>query len=1203
MSEKNTPPPAEQPQKQQPDGDYLGYGDYADTLWARILAAVNKDAETIQKARDNGRKNALDGDPLVVGIFGEWGAGKSKLLSLVRERAQSHLKTLQKTRSSNVGFELTVPVFFQPWKYEHEPHLHVPMIMHITAALKDALKAEPGLLSAVQSGMKKTFWGGTKVAAMVHPGAKVASAVYPLLQTAVGSFSAFGTSLSLPDELGDWLEDAADASSDLPDALEKLEKRKDSKAQERTKRQISHSNEGMYFYRIHEYLEKITRPGEHKDLAGDLQDTASTKNTRINFIIFIDDLDRCLPEKAVETLELIKTIFNAESFAFVLALDEEVVERGIGHRYKDYALAGKKPEMPITGFEYLEKIVHLPFRLPALTRQQALTFMQRYENGLLLDRAKNLSLPAQTKTDDAKQEFRKQWIAQRTWLGKPEITARPISTESPATGRHELPDAINALAGKFSRHGAPSSASGVKPTLAHLVVNSFDAYVPRKLIRIIELLHQVLDVLEKRGRLDKLQVSDDKANGAIDPRLLMAFLLLQLFHPDLYRTFRRTRVGFEEVLDAFNKNILGQATSDLDLWRWAAIGYDAAQLANPDKQPPATYEKAVLMIRSIESTARFKAQQIYLPIAQRLVEHRAAQRHVFDPLRLFASLKGSNINPSTLDGQYSRTYYSLLTRGGANPLDGEEYLEVMPASVVVTANIQDQADTLEAQVQTGEAMQTELTTAPANPPKEAKPPATRPRRAGDADTLFDALVSTAEREQQKVATNVGLQEGEWLDAHSANELHQRLSKWLLGVSPEQKDEVKGRLLRGLQYLAPHIASDSSQIFWDLVKDVTLGEELGSQITNLDQLQARALWADVQSTLGQDLRFDRDTLYGEKKDGEGKTIFPGVPLYLLNARRGWTNPSQSAQEASAIEPIPGFVHIPGGTFQMGQAEESDNVPRDVTIEKPFYIARYLTTVDQYASFVDDGGYAKDGLWDTQGIEWREGRFDSKVENKDYGEYLAHRTPDLRKQPMDWNEQRSRGSCPVMRLSWFEARAYTRWLQERLSGMEPHEALLAPQGALAGYRVALPTEAQWERAARAQDLTSSDPKRVWPWEGDDKTAHLKANIAASKIGRASVVGLFEPNPAGLHDMAGNLWEWQDNLYDGKGDTVQRRLAKDKELKSLEDLDKSDRPALRGGSWSDAASFARCSSRFRSVPDLWSGLVGFRVVLSLANLKSET
>lgn len=132
---------------------------------------------------------------------------------------------------------------------------------------------------------------------------------------------------------------------------------------------------------MHKLLKALTRPKLDKKLLK----TAGLKiadgiefDLRINFVVFVDDLDRCLPEKAVQMLELIKTVFNVESFAFVLALDDEVIERGIGHRYQAYQLAGKKPEMPITGFEYLEKIVHVPFRLPALTRYQAQEFVRHY---------------------------------------------------------------------------------------------------------------------------------------------------------------------------------------------------------------------------------------------------------------------------------------------------------------------------------------------------------------------------------------------------------------------------------------------------------------------------------------------------------------------------------------------------------------------------------------------------------------------------------------------------------------------------------------------------------------------------------------------------------------------------------------------------------------------------------------------------------
>ena len=115
--------------------DPLSYGSYADSLWRRIELALNKD-------RDG--KAALGDDPLVVGVFGEWGAGKSHLLKLLQKKAEA--QTVQDIANRALHFEeeksipltVTVPVWFQPWKYEHEPHLHVPLAMHIADALEDA---------------------------------------------------------------------------------------------------------------------------------------------------------------------------------------------------------------------------------------------------------------------------------------------------------------------------------------------------------------------------------------------------------------------------------------------------------------------------------------------------------------------------------------------------------------------------------------------------------------------------------------------------------------------------------------------------------------------------------------------------------------------------------------------------------------------------------------------------------------------------------------------------------------------------------------------------------------------------------------------------------------------------------------------------------------------------------------------------------
>lgn len=380
---------AGRPSNNQPDtananGDYLGYSVYAQTLWARVEAALNKDlAHREACLRADKTPPPLGEDPLVIGIFGEWGAGKSKLLSLVQKLAEEQRDRQVKDHLFDGYRAITVPVFFQPWKYEHEKHLLVPLLKHIlvdlektlaTARNRDdkvtgtALEVVDGIKSVVGTALSKV---GDLAQAVGHvmgvADPMVTAPTATMLQMLAHSMGGFFTG----------------------------------KTKRKAAREFAHADDGRAYYEMHRILSEVTRPAKNPHVTGDQH---HDKDFCLNFIIFIDDLDRCLPEKAVETLELIKTVFNLESFAFVLALDDEVVERGIGHRYRDYALVNKKPEMPITGFEYLEKIVHLPLRLPPLTTVQATTFLERYEQELLQGR----SLRGE-QTQSA-------WIEQRTWF-------------------------------------------------------------------------------------------------------------------------------------------------------------------------------------------------------------------------------------------------------------------------------------------------------------------------------------------------------------------------------------------------------------------------------------------------------------------------------------------------------------------------------------------------------------------------------------------------------------------------------------------------------------------------------------------------------------------------------------------------------------------------------------------------------------------
>jgi len=287
-----------------------------------------------------------------------------------------------------------------------------------------------------------------------------------------------------------------------------------------------------------------------------------------------------------------------------------------------------------------------------------------------------------------------------------------------------------------------------------------------------------------------------------------------------------------------------------------------------------------------------------------------------------------------------------------------------------------------------------------------------------------------------------------------------------------------------------------------------------------------------------------------------------------------------------ELLHGFVEIPPGPFVMGSRQGDKKAfpdefgnPPHVEIPYRYWIARYPTTVAQMAAFMAAKGYAEDAAWWTEaGRAWRQGRWDSQVQEKRLQDWLRRRPPEQRGAPMWWDEQKLHPSRPVVGVSWFEAMAYCCWLHAVL--LSATKDLLPDR-----YEVRLPTEAEWERAARGR------AGRIYAW-GDDPWDEERANIEM-KIGHASPVGMYPrgataQDMSGLHDLTGNVWEWTLSLY--------------REYPYRDDDGRNDRKAegprvVRGGSWFNSQRGARGASRNRDDPVNFSTLIGFRVVLSLS------
>ena len=332
------------------------------------------------------------------------------------------------------------------------------------------------------------------------------------------------------------------------------------------------------------------------------------------------------------------------------------------------------------------------------------------------------------------------------------------------------------------------------------------------------------------------------------------------------------------------------------------------------------------------------------------------------------------------------------------------------------------------------------------------------------------------------------------------------------------------------------------------------------------------------------------LVGVQREREGQAILRRIQGWLTTLlERGALTARERAEGGNVLarlgdprfdpqtlslprEQLLGFIQVAPGPFWMGSRKGQEEWKAElghtepVDIPYPYFVARYPVTVAQHAQFVAAGGYEEAGYWTPTGWAWRRGEYDSKA--PDYlKDWLKQRPPEKRDQPFWWDEQQERSNHPVMGVSWFEAAAYCRWLTERLRSQdtlpEPLPTFLREKG----YVVRLPTEAEWEKAARGDD------GRQWPW-GNEFQSQL-CNSSESDLGGTTPVGIYPAgaSPCGCLDMAGNVWEWTNTL---SRDYPYR--AED----GREDPEAEGSRVLRGGSWNYYQRYARCAFRSGNHPD---------------------
>ncbi len=237
-------------------------------------------------------------------------------------------------------------------------------------------------------------------------------------------------------------------------------------------------------------------------------------------------------------------------------------------------------------------------------------------------------------------------------------------------------------------------------------------------------------------------------------------------------------------------------------------------------------------------------------------------------------------------------------------------------------------------------------------------------------------------------------------------------------------------------------------------------------------------------------------------------------------------------------------IPSGDLRMGSPFHPREHPSQTVFVSEFEIGHAPVTVQQYKAFIDDGGMLEARWWDGEAWEWRQGR----------GEGWGRENRVL---PDRWFIQRRRAYHPVVGVTWWEAQAYCLWLSERSQ-----------------QRVRLPTEQEWERAARGDDL------RPYPW-GEFFDAEVTNTIESDRRDTVPAGSLVQDiSPYGVLGMGGNVQEWTLSDYHAQPDEVMP----DGPLK-----------VVRSGSWNDTAYAARTSYRRAYPPGYFFPFLGFRVVVT--------
>lgn len=259
-----------------------------------------------------------------------------------------------------------------------------------------------------------------------------------------------------------------------------------------------------------------------------------------------------------------------------------------------------------------------------------------------------------------------------------------------------------------------------------------------------------------------------------------------------------------------------------------------------------------------------------------------------------------------------------------------------------------------------------------------------------------------------------------------------------------------------------------------------------------------------------------------------------------------------------DPLLQVARIPAGEFVMGADDaDEDERPAHRAYLDEFYLGIHPVTNGEYASFIRETGHPSPAIRELPLIVSRD---------------LETAFRDLAV-PYFWDNGQppaGRGRHPVTLVSFEDAMAYCVWLSTKT-----------------GLPIRLPTEAEWEKAARG-----GVERRHYPWgdEIDPSRANFLPDPALKRQRGTEPVGCYPPNGYQLFDMAGNVWQWVSDWYApdyyARSQYLNPRGPEGGRLR-----------ILRGGAWvSSDGGFLRCSYRHKVPDDSYAYSIGFRIAYSM-------